>query len=164
MSGALEPPDHLTAITYGPTLSEKYGEGGVSLDKAMLIQLIGSAIAISALVGIAAWAGIARPTPPLDAAGLAALLAEEFPDHHPTATWISADGLGALARNGDTVLVLWKRGDGYVARELAWPVVAAARPKNGRLVLKTGDAAPVFAVADDVWPPQVLVAQKEMVA
>jgi len=154
----------LTAITYGPTLSEKYGEGGVSLEKAMLIQLIGSAIAISVLVGIAAWAGIARPTPPLDSAGLAALLAEEFPDHHPTATWISADGLGALARDGDTVLVLWKRGDGYVARDLAWPVVAAAQSKNGRRVLKTGDAAPVFAVADDVWPPQALIAQKEPVA
>ena len=81
-----------------------------------------------------------------------------------TATWISADGFGALARDGDTVLVLWKRGDGYVARDLAWPVVAAAKSKNGRLVLKTGDAAPVLAVADNVWPPQTLVAQKECVA
>ena len=124
----------------------------------MLIQLIGSAIAISVLVGIAAWAGIARPTPPLDAAGLATLLAQEFPDHHPTATWISADGSGALARDGDTALVLWKRGDGFVARDLAWRTVAAAQSKNGRLVLKTGDAAPVFAVADDVWPPKELVA------
>ena len=154
----------MTAITQGPRLLEKYGEDGVSLDKAMLTQLIGSAIAISVLVGIAAWAKIARPTPPLDAAGLATLLAEEFPDHRPTATWISADGAGALARDGDAVLVLWKRGDGFVARDLAWPAVAAATSKNGRLVLKTGDAAPVFAVADDVWPPKVLVAPKELVA
>jgi hypothetical protein len=134
------------------------------LDKAMLIQLIGSTIAISVLVGIAALAGIARPTPPLDAAGLAALLAQEFPEHHPTATWISADGAGALARAGDAVLVLWKRGDGFVARDLAWPVVADAKSRNGRLVLKTGDAAPVFAVADDVWPPQALIVQEELTA
>ena len=151
----------MTAITQSPTLSEKYGEGGVSLDKAMLIQIIGSAVAISALVGLAAWAGIARSTPPLDAGGLATLLAQEFPDHHPTATWISADGSGALAREGETVLVLWKRGDSYVARDVAWPVVAAAQSKNGRLILKTGDSAPVFAVADDVWPPQAL---KELAA
>ncbi len=134
------------------------------MDKAMLIQLIGSTIAISVLVGIAALAGIARPTPPLDAAGLAALLAQEFPEHHPTATWISADGAGALARAGDAVLVLWKRGDGFVARDLAWPVVADAKSRNGRLVLKTGDAAPVFAVADDVWPPQALIVQEELTA
>lgn len=130
----------------------------------MLIQLIGSAIAISVLVAIAGLAGIARPTPPLDAAGLAALLAEEFPDHHPTAAWISADGSGALARDGDAVLVLWKRGDGFIARDLAWPTVAAAKSSNGRLVLKAGDAALVFAVADDVWPPQVLVDPRELAA
>lgn len=122
----------------------------------MLIQLMGSAIAISVLVALAGLAGIARPTPPLDAAGLAALLAQEFPDHHPTATWIAADGAGALARDGATVLVLWKRGDGFVARDMAWPGVAQAKPTGGRLVLKTGDAAPVFAVVDDVWPPQCL--------
>ena len=153
-----DPPDHLTAITYGPTLSEKYGEGGISLDKAMLIQLLGSAVSISLLVGLAAWAGLARPTPPLDAVGLAALLAQEFPDRNPTATWISADGLGALARDGAVVLVLWKRGDGYVAREIPWPALAAARSKPGRRVLKTGDAAPAFAVADNVWPPKELAA------
>ncbi|MDI1364385.1 MAG: hypothetical protein PSX79_05875 [bacterium] len=130
------------------------------MDKAMLIQLIGSAIAISVLVAIAAWARIARPTAPLDAAALGALLAEEFPDHHPTATWISADGAGALARDGDLALVLWRRGDGYVARDVAWSVVARARSKAGRLALRLADAAPVFAVSDDVWPPQSLVAPR----
>ena len=127
------------------------------MDKALLIQLLGSAVAITALVGLAAWAGIARPTPPLDAPTLAALLADEFPDHHPTAVWISADGAGALARAGDSVLVLWRRGDGYVAREITWPAVAAATSHGGRLKLPVGDAAPVFAVADDLWPPRELI-------
>lgn len=130
------------------------------MDKALLFQLIGSAVAIAALVGIAAWAGIARPTPPLDASALKALLEVEFPDHHPTATWISADGSGALAREGDTVLVLWRRGDGYVGRDIAWPIIAQAKAINGRVPLKLGDAKPVFAVADDVWPPQALIAQR----
>ncbi len=152
----------LTRGARRPTLEKK--EGGVSLDKAMLIQLVGSTIAIAALVGFAAWAGIARPTPPLDAARLAALLAEEFPDHHPTATWIASDGSAALAREGDLALVLWRRGDGYVARDVAWPVVAGARSKNGKLTLRLADAAPALAVGDDVWPPQVLVVQKELTA
>jgi hypothetical protein len=124
----------------------------------MLIQLIGSAVAIAALVGIAAWAGIARPMPALDAAALKALLDVEFPDHHPTATWISADGSGALAREGDTVLVLYRRGDGYVGRDVPLATIAQARSVNGRVALKFGDARPVFAVADDVWPPKEFAA------
>ena len=124
----------------------------------MLIQLIGSAVAISVLVVIAAWARIARPMPPLDAATLGALLVQEFPDRHPRATWISADGAGALARDGDTALVLWRRGDGYVARDVAWPIVAGLKPSQGRVVIRLADARPVFAVAHDVWPPRELVA------
>ena len=37
------------------------------MDKALLIQLLGSAVAVSLLVAIAAWARIPRATPPLDA-------------------------------------------------------------------------------------------------
>lgn len=124
----------------------------------MLFQLVGSAVAIAALVGIAAWAGIARPTPPLDGPALKALLDVEFPDHHPTATWISADGSGALAREGETVLVVWRRGDGFVGRDAPLATIAQARSINGRVALKLGDARPVFAVADDVWPPKGLTA------
>lgn len=140
-----------------PTLDKK-GEDSVSLEKALLIQLLGSAVAISALVGLAAWARIARPTPPLDTDGLNALLAEEFPDHRPSAVWISADGAGALARAGDQVLVLWRRGDSYVARETRWTAVAAATPQQGRLKLVLADAAPVFSVTGPLWPPQELAA------
>lgn len=128
------------------------------MDKALLIQLVGSTVGIAALIALAAWAGIARPTPPLDPAALAALLAEEFPDHHPHATWITADGAGAVARDGDRALVLWRRGDGYVAREADWSAVAQARPSQGRLTLRLPDAAPVLAVADETWPPRELAA------
>ncbi|PZR33588.1 MAG: hypothetical protein DI526_12965 [Caulobacter segnis] len=126
------------------------------MDKALLIQLGGSVVAVALLVAIAAWLGVARPTPPLDAEAAGTLLALEFPDHRPEAVWISADGSGLIARANDEALLIWRRGDGYVAREAAWSAVSALRPSHGRLSVRVGDGAPVFAVADDVWPPKDL--------
>jgi hypothetical protein len=126
------------------------------LDKALLIQLGGSVIAVALLVAVAAWLGAARPTPPLDAEAAKALLAVEFPDHTPRSVWIAADGAGLIARASNEALVIWRRGDGYVAREAPWNVVAAVRPTGGRLALRLGDGRPVFAVSDDVWPPEEL--------
>lgn len=126
------------------------------MDKALLIQLGGSVVAVALLVAFAAWMGVARPTPPLDAEAAEALLSLEFPDHKPDAVWIAADGAGLIARAGEDALVAWRRGDGYVAREAAWNVVAALTPANGRLSLRLADARPTFAVADDVWPPKEL--------
>lgn len=74
------------------------------------------------------------------------------------ASWISADGRAALARDGDTALVLWRRGDGYVARDLDWAAVLTAPSLRGRRILKTADGRPSLAVADDVWPPKELAA------
>ena len=37
-----------------------------------------------------------------------------------------------------------------------WTTVAALKPAKGRLSLRLADARPVFAVADDVWPPKDL--------
>lgn len=126
------------------------------MDKALLIQLGGSVVAVGLLVAFAAWLGAPRPTPPLDTEGAEALLAIEFPDHAPSAVWISADGAGLIARVSSEALVIWRRGDGYVAREAPWSAVSAVRPSNGRLALRVGDGRPVFAVADDVWPPREL--------
>jgi hypothetical protein len=126
------------------------------LDKALLIQLGGSVVAVVLLVAFAAWMGVARATPPLDAEAAQALLTQEFPDHQPDAVWIAADGAGIIARAGDLALVLWRRGDGYVARDLPWSGVAALKPIAGRLVVRVADARPVFAVNDDVWPPKEL--------
>jgi len=126
------------------------------LDKALLIQLGGSVVAVVLLVAFAAWMGVARATPPLDAEAAQALLTQEFPDRQPDAVWIAADGAGIIARAGDLALVLWRRGDGYVARDLPWSGVAALKSIDGRLVVRVADARPVFAVNDDVWPPKEL--------
>ena len=126
------------------------------MDKALLIQLGGSVVAVALLVAFAAWMGVARATPPLEPDSAKALIALEFPDHQPHAVWISADGAGLIAREGERALILWRRGDGYVARDVAWPAVAALRPVNGRLTLRLPDARPVLAVNDDAWPPKEL--------
>jgi hypothetical protein len=126
------------------------------LDKALLIQLGGSIAAVALLVAFAAWMGVARATPPLDAEAARALVALEFPDHKPDAVWIAADGAGIIAREGDLALVLYRRGDSYVARDLPWRAIAGLKPTNGRLALRLGDAHPVFAVNDDAWPPKEL--------
>lgn len=126
------------------------------MDKALLIQLGGSVVAVALLVAVAAWLGAARPTPPLDPDTAKGLLAVEFPDHTPSAVWIAADGAGLIARARDEALVIWRRGDGYVAREAPWSAVSAVRPTKGRFALRVGDGRPVFAVSDDVWPPREL--------
>ncbi|WP_165187697.1 hypothetical protein [Caulobacter soli] len=123
------------------------------MDKALLIQLLGSAVAVSLLVAIAAWARIARPTPPLDTQGARALLAVEFPDDRIDALWIAADGAGLVARSGERALVAWRKGDGYVARDLVWSAALAAKTDKGFLILKTADGAPRLALKDGVWPP-----------
>ena len=126
----------------------------------MLIQLLGSAVAVSLLVAIAAWARIARATPPLDAAEARALLAVEFPDDPVDALWIAADGAGLVARSGDRALVLWRKGDGYVARDTAWAGVLAATADKGRLKLKLADGAPRLALKDGAWPPPEFVSRE----
>lgn len=126
------------------------------MDKALLIQLGGSIASILVLVALAAWLGIARATPPLDVESARALLDLEFPDHRPDAVWVAADGAGVIAREAALALVLYRRGDGYVARDLPWSEIAGLKPTNGRLKLRLSDARPVFAVATDAWPPKEL--------
>ena len=123
------------------------------MDKALLIQLLGSAVAVSLLVAIAAWARIPRPTTPLDTEGARALLAVEFPDEPIDALWIATDGAGAVARSGHQALVVWRKGDGYVARETAWTQALAAKVDNGRLTLTVADGTPRLAFDTAAWPP-----------
>ena len=131
------------------------------MDKALLIQLLGSAVAVSLLVAVAAWARIARPTPPLGPGEAQALLAVEFPDDPVDALWIAADGAGLVARSGERALVAWRKGDGYVARDLPWTAALAARPANGRLAFKTADGAPRLALKDgEPWPPPLFVSRE----
>lgn len=91
-----------------------------------LIQLLASATAVAALVGLAAWAKIERPVPPLDEAHARSVLADDFPDHPIEALWTAPDGSRALARSGGELLSVRRVGDGYVAsaepfRAEAWP-------------------------------------------
>lgn len=122
-------------------------------------QLIGSAVAVAALVGLSAWARIARPVPPLGADQARELLAEEFPDVAPSALWIAPDGRAAVGRDQDTALVLVCCGDGYLARALPWDAVGAQGVEAGRVVIATGDiAAPRLVLTTDAWPPAELQA------
>ena len=131
------------------------------MDKALLIQLLGSAVAVSLLVAIAAWARIPRATPPLDADGARALLAVEFPDERIDALWIAADGAGLVARSAARGLVAWHKGDGYVARDLPWTVVLAATAQDGGVRLRTGDGVARLALENGAtWPPPLLVSRE----
>jgi hypothetical protein len=124
----------LTLEARSVTLASRLREEGVALDKALLIQLLGSAVAVSLLIAIAAWARIARPTPPLDAERARALLTQEFPDDPIDALWIAADGAGLVARSGDRAAM-------------------AAKVENGRLRLKLADGAPRLVLNGAAWPP-----------
>ena len=157
--GGPNPTSPLTLDAYSPTLKEN-GEEGVGLDKAMIIQLLGSATAVTLLVGLAAWARIARATPPLDAGGARALLTDEFPDDPIEALWIAADGAGVVARSADRALVLWRKGDGYVARDLPWAQALSATAANGRLTLKSADGSPRLVLKDGAWPPPEFTSQE----
>jgi hypothetical protein len=149
----------LTPADAAPTL--KRSGGSVALDKALIIQLAGSAAAVGLLVALAAWARIARPTPPLDAEAARALLAVEFPDDLVEALWVAADGAGLVARSGERALVFWRKGDGYVARDLLWAAALAAKPADGLLVLETADGAVRLALKDgEPWPPPRFAARE----
>jgi len=120
--------------------------------------LIGSAVAVALMVAVAAWARIARPTQALDELSARAMLADEFPDHAPDLLWIAADGAGVIARAGARALVLFRLGDSWVARSLAWSDAVKAPVRGGKLRLRLRDpAAPVAALAVsgvNPWPPE----------
>lgn len=127
------------------------------MDRSLLIQMLGSALAVGGLVALAAWARIARPTPALDPQAGRDLLTQEFPGQAIDGLWIAADGAGLVARSGDQGLVLWRKGDGYVARQSSWTRVMAATADKGRLRLKLDDVAPRLALGDGAWPPAHLM-------
>ena len=124
----------------------------------MLYQFLGSAVAVALLVALAAWARIARPTPPLDEAAARRILADEYPQLHPTQVWIAEDAGGAVARAGEAALLLRRHGDGYTARKLPWTDLAAAKVDKGRVTVDIRDiGAPRFTLAwpaDAAWPPE----------
>lgn len=124
-----------------------------------LIQTAASAAAIALMVALAAWARAARPAPPLDLARARALFADEFPGSQIEGLWIASDRAGAVARAGGRALILFRVGDGYAARDLAWSQVSKMRPDHGVLRFKLRDpGAPELKLAVGAWPPRGLPA------
>lgn len=123
------------------------------------IQLFASGLAVALLVGLAAWARIARPAGPLDEGKARALLAEEFPDRRLDAVWVASDGAGALAKSGGLALVICRIGDGYAARQIPWAQALQASFKKGRLCVDLADvSAPKAFLNLPGWPPKDLAA------
>ena len=129
------------------------------LSQAFLIQLAASGAAVAALVGLAAWARIARPVNPLDDRTARFYLGEEFPDRKVDQLWVATDGAGALARSGASALILVRLGDGYVARQIPWGQALSAAFRDGRITLDLADvAAPKAVIVLPAWPPADLAA------
>jgi len=129
------------------------------VDLNFLIKTAASGVAIALLVGLAAWARIARPTPDLDDAAVRELLAFEHPGARIDSIWIAADARGALVRAGDEAIIVFRLGDGYVARSAPWSALASTEPRNGAVDLRLADVGAPRARfklgADGVWPPQL---------
>lgn len=124
-----------------------------------LVQLGGSAIAITVLVLLSAWARIARATPLLDATTVQPLIRDEFPDAEPDSVWFAADGAGAVAKAGTEALIIFRLGDGFVTRATPWLRLSQAQRVGDQVTIKLSDpAAPRIRLkldADAPWPPAV---------
>jgi hypothetical protein len=113
------------------------------VDQAYLLQFAGSAIAIAVLAAVAFWARIPRKTGPLTEASARDLIAEELPDFAPEKVWVDASGDTAVARAGETGIVLFRVGDSYTARTAPWTQVkSAARVKDSAVIRLDDPACP----------------------
>jgi hypothetical protein len=129
------------------------------MDEAYFVQLALSGAAVAALVGIAAWAKIAKPAGPLDEKRARALFADEFPGRTLDAVWVGSDGAGALAKSGGLALVICPVGDGFAARQIPWAQAISASFRNGKLCVDLADiAAPRATISLPSWPPKDLAA------
>lgn len=120
-----------------------------------LSQLVVSGVAVLVIVALAAAARLSRPTPPLDEATARALLADDYPDAQIDRIWLAGDGAAALARSGARPLYLFRLGDAWVARDLAWTEAVAAPVRGGRLHLRLSGVSPRLArPALAGWTPE----------
>ncbi len=124
------------------------------MSQAFFIQLAASGLAVALLVGLAAWASIARPNPPLTDAKARQMFDEEFPGRRLDGLWVAEDGKGALAKSGAAALVLCRFGDGFVARQIPWGQALSAAFRKGELCIDLADiAAPRAVLSLRSWPP-----------
>jgi hypothetical protein len=129
------------------------------VDDAFFVQLALSGAAVAVLVGIAAWAKIAKPAGPLDEHKARGLFEHEFPGRKLDAIWVASDGAGALAKSGGLALVICQVGDGFAARQIPWAQAISASFKNGKLCVDFADiSAPRATLSLPSWPPKDLAA------
>lgn len=129
------------------------------MNEAFFVQLALSGAAVAVLVGIAAWAKIAKPAGPLDEAKARGLFEYEFPGRSLDAVWVASDGAGALAKSGGLALVICQVGDGFAARQIPWAQAISASFKNGKLCVDLADvSAPRATLSLPAWPPKDLAA------
>ena len=115
--------------------------------KFIITQLVTLAI-VGAIMGLVAWVNIPRATPPLDEAEVRRRLAEDFPQTPLDRIWLALDRKGAVARSGDLALLLFRMGDSYVSRSMAWSKALQAEASKGRFWFKFNDfAAPRASLA-----------------
>ncbi len=124
-----------------------------------VLVTLASAVAILVLTGLSALLATPRPTPPLTVDSARARLAQEFPDSAVSGVWLDPSGHAAVARASMRALVLFRVGDGYVARDLAWSALASAERKAGQVVAVFGDFAAPRAILhlppEAPWPPHL---------
>lgn len=127
------------------------------MDFATIIQIV-SVAGVVVMIAAAWIARIPRPTAPLDEAGARTLLTVEFPGEPVDNLWIAAEGEGLVARSGQTALVIYRAGDGYVARSLPWDEAVAAPVRSGQVRFAFHDfAAPrarLSVSGINPWPPE----------
>lgn len=129
------------------------------MDEAFFVQLALSGAAVAVLVGIAAWAKIAKPAGPLDEKAARSLFEHEFPGRKLDAVWVASDGGGALAKSGGLALVICPVGDGFAARQIPWGQAISASFRNGKLCVDLTDiSAPRATLTLPAWPPKDLAA------
>ena len=115
--------------------------------KYIITQLVTLAI-VGGIMGLVAWVKIPRATPPLDEAEVRRRLAEDFPQTPLDQIWLALDGAGAVARSGGEALLLFRMGDSYVSRSMAWSQALQAQAIKGRFWFRFNDfAAPKASLA-----------------
>ena len=115
--------------------------------KYIITQLVTLAI-VGGIMGLVAWVKIPRATPPLDEAEVKRRLAEDFPQSPLDQIWVAIDGAGAVARSGDLALLLFRMGDSYVSRSMAWSQALQAEAAKGQFWFKFNDfSAPKASLA-----------------
>jgi CTP:molybdopterin cytidylyltransferase MocA len=128
-------------------------------------QFAATFAAVALLVGLAAWAKMAKPMTPLDDKRVLKLLAEQFPGRVVERVWVAVDGRGALAKSGAAALVLCEVGDGYVARHIPWAQAISSSFRDGVVKLDLSDvAAPNARIALQSWPPSTTPPQDKRAA